>query len=125
MPDPASGGAIGLAAFCGQAALVLSLLMVAICAARVWPLARRVRRKARVLESRARQEREVLLDGMALLLVQGMEMDRLLEPWRRIFFWAGHPLTLTLWDQYFPGRRIFGWVRHPLARALWEHHFPD
>lgn len=100
MPDPASGGALGLAAFCGQAALVLSLLVTVVCVLRVWPRARRVRRKARLLESRARREQQVLFDGLVLLLAQGMEMDRLLEPWRRILFWARHPLTRALRDQY-------------------------
>ena len=100
MPDPAAGGALDLAAFCGQVALALSLVMVVACAVRVWPRARRVRRKARILESRARREQEVLFDGLVLLLAQGMEMDRLLEPWRKIFFWARHPLTRALWDQY-------------------------
>jgi hypothetical protein len=124
MPDPASGGALGLAALTGQAVLVLSLMMVVACAVRVWPRARRVRRKARLLESRVRQEREVLLDGLGLLLAQGIEMDRLLEPWRRIFYWMRHPLTRALWDQYRPGRPLFFRVRHPLARALWEQRFP-
>jgi hypothetical protein len=101
MPDPAAGGALGLAAFCGQVALAVSVVMVAACMIRVWPRARRVRRKARVLESRARQEQQVLFDGLVLLLAQGMEMDRLLQPWRRIFFWARHPLTRALWGQYF------------------------
>lgn len=100
MPDPASGGALGLAAFCGQAALVVSLVMIVACALRVWPRARRVRRKARLLESRARREQEVLFDGLVLLLAQGMEMDRLLGPWRRILFWVRHPLTRALRDQY-------------------------
>lgn len=100
MPDPASGGALGLAALGGQAALAVSLVMTVICALRVWPRARRVRRKARLLESRARREQEVLFDGLVLLLAQGMEMNRLLERWRRILFWARHPLTRALRDQY-------------------------
>lgn len=120
MPDPASDGALGLAAFCGQVAVAISLVMVAACAVRVWPRARRVRRKARVLEARARRDREVLFDGLALLVGQGMEMDRLLEPWRRIFYWARHPLTRALWDQYRPGHPLFFRVRFPLARAVWD-----
>lgn len=100
MPDPASGGALGLAAVCGQAALVLSVVMTAVCTARVWPRARRVRRKARLLESRARREQEVLFEGLVLLLAQGMEMNRLLEPWRWILFWFRHPLVRALRDQY-------------------------
>ena len=91
---------MGLAAFCGQVALALSAVLVVACAIRVWPRARRVRRKARNLESWARAQREVLFDGLVLLLAQGMEMDRLLQPWRKIFFWARHPLTRALWDQY-------------------------
>ncbi len=101
MPDPLSGGALGLAAFCGQAALVVSLVMTLACALRVWPRARRVRRRARLLGSRARREQQVLFDGTVLLLAQGIEMNRLLEPWRRIFFWVRHPLTRALRDHYF------------------------
>ena len=100
MPDPGAGGALGLAAFCGQAALAVALLMVASCALRVWPRARRVRRHARAMDARLRREQVVLFDGLVLLIAQGMEMDRLLERWRRILFWARHPLTRALWDQY-------------------------
>lgn len=100
MPDPAADGTLGLAAFCGQAALVVSLVMVVVCGLRVLPRARRVRRKARLLESRLRREQEVLFEGLVLLLAQGMEMNRLLEPWRRVLFWARHPLTHALRDQY-------------------------
>lgn len=98
MPDPAA--LLGLAALCGQAAIAVSLVMVAACAAWTWPRARRVRKKVRLLDVRARAEREVLFDGLVLLLAQGMEMNRLLEPWRRVLFWARHPLTRALRDQY-------------------------
>ena len=101
MPDPGAGGALGLAAFGGQVALIVSLVIVVVSAARVWPRARRVRRRARLLDARLHREREVLFDGLVLLLAQGMEMDRLLQPWRRILFWARHPLTRALWEQYF------------------------
>jgi hypothetical protein len=123
MPDPVSGGALGLAAVCGQAAIVISAVMVAACAARVWPRARRVQRKARVLRARARQDGDVLFDGLALLLGQSMETDRLLEPWRRVFFWLRHPLTRALWDQYRPERPLFFRVRYPLARSLLGQYF--
>lgn len=92
MPDPIALG--------GQVALAVSALAVAVCAARVWPRARRVRRRARQFDARLRREQEVLLDGVVLLLGQGIEMNRLLDPWRRILFWARHPLTRALWAQY-------------------------
>ncbi|MGH7912783.1 MAG: hypothetical protein ACREQM_20415 [Candidatus Dormibacteraceae bacterium] len=95
------GGALGLAAAGGQAALVVSLVLVLVCAASVWARARRVRRKARLLAVRARAEQEVVLEGARLLLARGVEMERLLEPWRRLLFWARHPLTRALWGQYF------------------------
>lgn len=101
MPDPAADGALGLAAFCGQVALVVSFLLIVASLLRVWPRARRVRRHARALDGRLRREQELLFDGLVLLVAQGIEMDRLLEPWRRILFWARHPLTLELWEQYF------------------------
>lgn len=100
MPDPGAGGVLGLAAFGGQVALGVSFLLVVICAVRVWPRARRVRRRARALDDRLRREQAVLFDGLVLLVAQGMETDRLLQPWRRILFWARHPLTLALWEQY-------------------------
>lgn len=92
--------ALGLAALGGQAALVLSALLVGIGAASVWPRARRVRRRARLLDAALRAEGAVLEDGVILLLAQGIAMRQLIEPWRRLLFWLRHPLTRALWRQY-------------------------
>ena len=85
--------AIGLG---GRWALVVAAVLIVVPAAALVPRGRRVRRRASMLDARFDELREVLDERLGTGTAQRAELVRLLRPWRRLVFWARHPLTVAL-----------------------------
>jgi hypothetical protein len=95
----------GLVSMVGQVLVVVALVAALIGALATLPRLLRVRRRARALSARLETARLELEEGLVLLAERSAETDELLRPLLRLRRWAGHPLSIALFQSYRRRRR--------------------
>ena len=95
----------GLVSTLGQVLLLVALLVALIGALATLPRLLRVRRRALALAARLETARLELEEELTLLAEHSAETDELLRPLLRLRRWAGHPLSIALFQSYRRRRR--------------------
>jgi hypothetical protein len=95
----------GLAGTTGQVLLVACGVVVLAGALTTLPRLLRVRRRARALSVQLQAARLELDEGLELLAERSAETDEILKPLLRLRRWAGHPLSIALFQSYRRRRR--------------------
>jgi hypothetical protein len=95
----------GLAAIVGQVLLVASGVIVLAGSLTILPRLFRVRRRGLALSAQLEAARVELEKGLELLAERSAETDEILRPLLRLRKWAGHPLSIALFQSYRRRRR--------------------
>lgn len=95
----------GLAGTIGQVLLLGCGVVILAGALTVVPRLLRVRRRMRALSVQLESARYEIDAGLELLAERSAETDEILKPVLRLRRWAGHPLSIALFQSYRRRRR--------------------
>jgi hypothetical protein len=95
----------GLAATIGQVLLVASGVVILAGSLTILPRLFRVRRRGLALSAQLEAARLEIEKELELLADRSAETDEILKPLLRLRKWAGHPLSIALFQSYRRRRR--------------------